>query len=98
MTERIKKGGLEIATVLYNLVANEIAPGTGVEPDVFWAKFEEILTDLVPKNKALLAKRDAIQAQIDAWHQARAGKPVDMTESKAFLHQNGKLHVQPPLI
>ncbi|HEX4939747.1 MAG TPA: hypothetical protein VFX11_13800, partial [Candidatus Kapabacteria bacterium] len=59
MTERIKKGGLEIATVLYNLVANEVAPGTGVEPDAFWSKFEQILADLAPKNKALLQKRDA---------------------------------------
>lgn len=96
MTERIKKGGLEIATVLYDLVANEIAPGTGVEPDVFWAKFEEILTDLVPKNKALLAKRDAIQAQIDAWHQARAGKPIDMAEYKAFLTEIGYLLPEGP--
>ena len=96
MTERIQKGGLEIATVLYNLVANEIAPGTGVDPDDFWAKFEAILTDLVPKNQALLAKRDDIQAKIDAWHQARAGKPVDMSEYKAFLTEIGYLLPEGP--
>ncbi len=96
MTERIKKGGLDIATVLYNLVANEIAPGTGVEPDAFWSKFEQILADLAPKNKALLQKRDAIQAKIDAWHQARAGQPVNMTEYKAFLTEIGYLLPEGP--
>ncbi|RLU01234.1 MAG: malate synthase G [Ketobacter sp.] len=85
MTERTKIGGLEIATKLYNLVANEIAPGTGVEPAHFWAELEKIVSDLAPKNKALLAKRDDIQAKIDAWHQERAGKAIDMAEYKAFL-------------
>ncbi|NPU94475.1 MAG: malate synthase G [Gammaproteobacteria bacterium] len=96
MTERIKKGGLEIATVLYNLVANEVAPGTGVEPDAFWSKFEQILADLAPKNKALLEKRDAIQAKVDAWHQSHAGKPVNMPEYKAFLTEIGYLLPEGP--
>jgi len=96
MTERIKKGGLEIATVLYNLVANEVAPGTGVEPDAFWSKFEQILADLAPKNKALLQKRDAIQAKVDAWHQSHAGKPINMPEYKAFLTEIGYLLPEGP--
>ena len=85
MTERTKIGGLDIATKLYDLVVNEIAPGTGVEPAHFWAELEKIVSDLAPKNKALLAKRDDIQAKIDAWHQERAGKAIDMAEYKAFL-------------
>ncbi|AUM14754.1 malate synthase G [Ketobacter alkanivorans] len=91
MTERTKIGGLEIATKLYDLVANEIAPGTGVTPDHFWAELEKILADLAPKNKALLAKRDDIQAKVDAWHQQRAGKAIDMAEYKAFLTEIGYL-------
>jgi malate synthase len=91
MTERIKKGGLQIATVLHDLVANEIAPGTGVEPDAFWASFEKIVNTLGPKNKALLAKRDEIQAKIDAWHKARAGKAHDAVAYKAFLTEIGYL-------
>ena len=47
MTDRIKKGGLEIAAELHDLVANEIAPGTGVEADHFWTQMENILADLV---------------------------------------------------
>ena len=51
MTDRIKKGGLEIAAELHDLVANEIAPGTGVEADHFWTQMENILADLVPRNE-----------------------------------------------
>ena len=62
MSERIKHGDLEIAKELYDLVANEIAPGSGVEPSAFWSAFEKVAVELAPKNKALLAKRDDLQA------------------------------------
>ncbi|MCH8542987.1 MAG: malate synthase G [Alcanivorax sp.] len=91
MTDRIRQGALEIAPVLYNLVEKEIAPGTGVDTAHFWAELEKILTDLVPKNKALLAKRDELQTRIDAWHQARKGQKIDMAEYKAFLTEIGYL-------
>ncbi|OUS26009.1 malate synthase G [Gammaproteobacteria bacterium 45_16_T64] len=91
MTDRIQKGGLQIATVLHDLVANEIVPGTGIEPDAFWASLEEILNDLAPKNKALLEKRDSIQAQLDAWHQERSGQPHNFDEYKQFLTDIGYL-------
>jgi len=91
MTDRIQKGGLQIAASLYELVADKIAPGTGIEPDAFWASFEEILTDLAPKNKALLAKRDDFQAKIDAWHSERAGQSHDAEAYKAFLTDIGYL-------
>jgi len=91
MTARIEKGGLKIAEELYNLVGNEIAPGTGVDVDHFWAEFENILNDLAPKNKALLAKRDEMQAQIDAWHKERSGQQHDAVAYKAFLQEIGYL-------
>jgi malate synthase len=91
MTDRIKHGTLEIAPVLHDLVVNRIIPGTGVDAGKFWSELEKIATDLMPKNKALLAKRDQIQAQMDAWYQARQGKPLDMAEYKAFLTEIGYL-------
>ncbi len=91
MTDRIKHGTLEIAPVLHDLVVNRIIPGTGVDAGKFWSELEKIATDLMPKNKALLAKRDQIQAQMDAWYQARQGKPLDMAEYKAFLSKIGYL-------
>ena len=89
MTERIKHGDLAIAKELYDLVANEIAPGTGVEPAAFWSAFEKVAADLTPRNKALLAKRDDLQAQIDAWHRAN---PVFNQEAYTdFLRNIGYL-------
>ncbi len=91
MTTRIQKGGLQIAEELYNLVEQKIAPGTGVDVDHFWTEFENILNDLAPKNKALLAKRDDLQTQIDSWHKERAGQAHNAAEYKAFLQDIGYL-------
>jgi len=91
MTQRIQKGGLQIADVLYQLVEQQIAPGTGVENDHFWSQFEAILTDLAPKNKALLAKRDELQLSIDSWHQANPGPISNMAAYKQFLQELGYL-------
>ncbi|GAB3107020.1 malate synthase G [Aestuariicella hydrocarbonica] len=96
MTSRIQKGGLQIAEELYNLVANDIAPGTGVDVDHFWTEFENILNDLAPKNKALLAKRDDLQAQIDSWHTERAGQPHNAEDYKTFLQEIGYLLPEGP--
>ncbi|HEX5361387.1 MAG TPA: malate synthase G [Fluviicoccus sp.] len=94
MTERIKHGDLDIAKELYDLVANEIAPGTGVEPSAFWSAFEKVAVELAPKNKALLAKRDDLQAKIDAWHRANPSFP--RAEYKAFLQEIGYLVPEGP--
>lgn len=95
MTERIQVGGLQVAKVLYDFVNNEAIPGTGVSAESFWAGAASVIHDLAPKNRALLAKRDALQAQIDAWHQARAGQGHDAATYKAFLQEIGYLLPEP---
>lgn len=95
MTERVQVGGLQVAKVLFDFVNNEAIPGTGIEAGKFWAGVETVINDLAPKNKALLAKRDDIQAKVDGWHQARAGKPHDAAAYKAFLHEIGYLLPEP---
>ncbi len=91
MTQRIQQGGLQVAAVLHALLEEEIAPGTGVEPADFWAALEQIVTDFAPRNRALLAKRDSLQAQIDAWHRANPGPGYDRAAYKAFLQEIGYL-------
>jgi len=91
MTERVQVGGLQVAKVLYDFVNNEAIPGTGVDAAAFWAGADSVIHDLAPKNRALLAKRDDLQAQIDAWHQARAGQAHDAVAYKAFLQEIGYL-------
>ncbi len=95
MTERVQVGGLQVAKVLFDFVNNEAIPGTGIAADQFWSGAEAVINDLAPKNRALLAKRDAIQAQIDGWHQARAGQAHDAAAYKAFLQEIGYLLPEP---
>ena len=91
MTEHVHVGGLQVAKVLFDFVNNEAIPGTGLDADQFWAGADKVIHDLAPKNKALLAKRDDLQARIDAWHQAAAGKAHDAVAYKAFLQDIGYL-------
>ena len=96
MTERVTIGGLQVATVLQELLENQIAPGTGVEPAHFWAELETILNEFVPRNRELLAKRDALQAQIDEWYRDHAGQKIDEAEYTAFLKEIGYLLEEGP--
>ena len=91
MANRIEIGQLKIDEGLYRLVQDEIAPGTGVEADVFWQSLGEIVADLAPKNSALLNKRDALQQRIDEWYLSTKGEPVEPNEYEEFLAEIGYL-------
>ncbi|MCW4354493.1 malate synthase G [Hoyosella sp. YIM 151337] len=94
MTERVTVGSLQVAKVLYDFVVNEAIPGTGVDADAFWAGAESVITDLAPKNKELLAKRDELQSKIDAWHGENRGS-FSAGEYKSFLTEIGYLEPEP---
>jgi len=90
MTDRIQLGSLQVSTLLHNFVNQQALPGTGIEPAAFWAGLEKIVNDLAPRNRELLAKRDALQAQIDAWH-AENKSNFDFAKYKDFLQEIGYL-------
>ncbi|MBK6745731.1 malate synthase G [Ottowia sp.] len=91
MTERTKAGDLQVATELYDFINREVLPDVGVAPDGFWKGFSSIVTDLAPKNIALLAERDRLQAELDTWHAANPGPIQDMRAYRAFLEGIGYL-------
>lgn len=91
MTDRVQVGGLQVAKVLYDFVNTQAIPGTGLTVEQFWDGATKVLKDLAPKNRALLEKRDALQAQIDEWHLARKGQAHDAVAYKAFLQEIGYL-------
>ncbi len=95
MTSRVERSGLQVASVLADLVENQILPGTGVSVEGFWSGLAGIVADLAPKNRGLLKKRDEIQASIDQWHQQHAGKPHDAKAYKLFLQELGYLLPEP---
>jgi malate synthase len=90
MNSRIDCNGLAVARELYDLVNDEIIPGTGVEADNFWAGFAELVADLGPKNRALLEKRAHIRELIKDWHRANPGE-IDFPAYKQFLKDIGYL-------
>jgi malate synthase len=90
MTERIQTGGLRVAKVLYDFVNDEALPGTGLEAAFFWPALESIIDDLTPQNRALLGRRDELQAKIDAWYREHKG-PFDLAAHKRFLGEIGYL-------
>jgi malate synthase len=96
MSERINASGLAVAKPLYDLIANEIAPGTGIAPEAFWASLADIVAELGPRNRALLERRDALQAQIDQWHLAHRGQPIDLATYRGFLTEIGYLEPEGP--
>ena len=86
---------LSVDDLLHAFVEGDLLPGTGLAPGAFWAALETILADFTPRNAALLARRDALQAQIDAWWSERRGKTVAVAEQAAFLRQIGYLLPEP---
>jgi malate synthase len=91
----VDRSGLRVASVLADFIENEALPGTVVTVDAFWAGLAKILVRLVPVNRALLAKRDSLQEQIDAWHAARFGQPHDASAYELFLREIGYLVPEP---
>ncbi len=91
MTERTSTGNLRVATELYDFINSQVLPGTGVAADAFWAGFSRIVTDLAPKNAALLAERERLQKELDTWHSANPGPITDMRAYRAFLERIGYL-------
>ena len=95
MSNRVERAGLAVDAALAEFVEGEVLAPLGREAGAFWAGFAALLARFVPVNRALLARRDELQAQIDAWHLARAGKPMDAAEYQAFLSAIGYLVPEP---
>ena len=89
--EHVPAGGVRVARLLKEFIDTEALPGTGIDAASFWAGFADIVARFAPRNAALLARRDDLQAQIDAWHAERRGKAIDAAEYTDFLRGIGYL-------
>jgi len=95
MTQMVERAGLSVAQELAGFIEDEALPGTGLEASAFWRGVADIFARFAPRNKALLATRDALQARIDGWHAARPGQPIDAAAYQAFLREIGYLVPEP---
>jgi malate synthase len=95
MTQMTTRAGVRVDERLAGFLESEVLGPLGREPQAFWQGFAALLAEFAPRNAALLQKREALQAQIDAWHGGRAGKPHDAAAYKAFLTEIGYLVPEP---
>ncbi|AIT81544.1 malate synthase G [Novosphingobium pentaromativorans] len=95
MTQRVERSGLQIDAGLADFVEEKVLAPIGQDTVAFWSGFAQLLARFAPRNRELLEKRDQLQAQIDAWHMSRAGKPVALGEYRAFLQDIGYLVPEP---
>ncbi len=91
MTQRITRHRLQVAAELDRFINEQALPGTGVDPEAFWAGVDALFHDLTPKNRELLAERDRLQEKLDAWHRENPGPIRDMAAYRAFLEEIGYL-------
>src|SRR5690606_7033940 len=98
MTQRTRSHRLQVATPLHDFIQNEALPGTGVDPAAFWAGFDELMHELAPRNRALLAERDRIQAELDDWHRRNPGPISDQAAYQGFLRKIGYLQDAPATV
>ncbi len=95
MTLRTSIHRLQVATELHEFMEKQVLPGTGLDSAHFWSGFDAIVADLAPKNIALLAERDRLQAELDTWHKAHPGPIRGMKAYRAFLTKIGYLVPEP---
>ncbi|MBB5772181.1 malate synthase [Brevundimonas vesicularis] len=95
MTTHEDRAGLKVAGELIALIEQDVLPGLGLDAAAFWSGAAAIFERFAPENRALLARRDALQAQIDDWNRARRGQPYDVAASEAFLKDIGYLVEEP---
>jgi malate synthase len=94
-TSYVTRHGLEVAPELASFIEDKVLPGIGVDADTFWSGYADLLNGFAAENQELLAKRDEIQAKIDAWHKTRGNQPWDKAAYRAFLTEIGYLVPQP---
>jgi malate synthase len=95
MTARTTIHRLQVADSLLHFINEQVLPGTGIDSAAFWQGFDAIVTDLAPRNIALLAERDRLQTEMDKWHTAHPGPITDMVAYRKFLETIGYLVPQP---
>ncbi len=92
---RTPRHGLQVDPLLAAFVETRALAGLPISADAFWAGFADLLARFTPQNRALLAKRDDLQGQIDAWHRTTRANPPGPAAYQKFLADIGYLAPEP---
>ncbi|WP_430386178.1 malate synthase G [Blastomonas fulva] len=95
MSDYIQSNGISIDSALHGFITDSVLAPLALDADRFWADFAALLDRFVPVNRALLDKREDLQAKIDDWHRARKGQPLNAMEYRTFLYDIGYLVTEP---
>ncbi|MBH3329204.1 malate synthase G [Pseudomonas oryzihabitans] len=95
MTDRTTLGRLQVATELQRFIDEEVLPGTGLDTAAFWSGVDQLVHELAPRNRELLAERDRLQVELDNWHSAHPGPVTDLPAYQRFLEGIGYLQPVP---
>ncbi|MEO9625559.1 MAG: malate synthase G [Qipengyuania citrea] len=95
MTEFVTRAGIEADPQLAAFIETDVLRPLGRDVDAFWKGFADLLGRFGPRNANLLAKREDLQAKIDAWHTERAGQPHEADAYRTFLEDIGYLVPEP---
>jgi malate synthase len=93
--QKVEKSGLQVDAALADFIEGEVLAALGRDAARFWSGFAALLRQFVPRNIALLDKRDELQAVIDRWHADRRGQRHDPAAYRAFLEEVGYLQPEP---
>ncbi|WP_170608052.1 malate synthase G [Ruegeria arenilitoris] len=96
MSGRVNRSGLQVDQFLVDFIEKRALPGTEIEPQGFWNGLARLVSELGPKNRDLLAKRQDLQSRIDSWHAARKGQEHDASAYESFLREIGYLVEEGP--
>ena len=95
MLNRISVAGMSVADELFDFIESQVLPGLSVTSDQFWTGLSKLTSELGPKNRALLAERETMQAKIDQWHINNRGEKHDPAKYQAFLTEIGYIVAEP---
>ena len=95
MSDYIQSNGISIDRALHGFISDSVLAPLALDADTFWAGFAALVERFVPINRALLAKREELQAKIDDWHRVRKGQPLNAMEYRTYLFDIGYLVTEP---
>jgi len=96
MSEMLSRADLSVGSELCELVESHALPGTGIEPEAFWASLSGLIHTFTPRNRDLLETRAAMQSAMDGWYRANPGPIADPAAYRSFLEELGYLVPEGP--